>query len=165
MSTPYVLCRSSVCALLLHNHDCDLRFETVLMCLKKYVDILYVWAFFQNNHWKYLKFFSFWILKFQLLYTNDLICDLQWKNTAQIVLSEYVTNSVLYVIFVRIRISFIQHYLIAVLKKCKERQFLFVHLLHLSFHFILYSMWLCAFKMFSLPFYPCIFAVIVYSRF
>lgn len=36
------------------------------------------------------------------------------KNTAQIVLSEYVTNSMLDVIFVRTRISFIQHYLIPV---------------------------------------------------
>ena len=36
------------------------------------------------------------------------------KHTAQIVLSEYVTNSMLDVIFVRTRISFIQHYLIPV---------------------------------------------------
>ena len=36
------------------------------------------------------------------------------ENTAQIVLSEHVTNSVLDVIFVTARISFIQHYLIPV---------------------------------------------------
>lgn len=36
------------------------------------------------------------------------------ENTYQIVLSEHVTNSVLNVIFVTAKISFIQHYLIPV---------------------------------------------------
>ena len=36
------------------------------------------------------------------------------ENTYQIVLSEHVTNSVLDVIFVTTKISFIQHYLIPV---------------------------------------------------
>lgn len=70
--------------------------------------------FSQNTMGITYKFFS---LNMDILTSNDLICRVAMKkkkSTAQIVLSEHVTNCMLDVIFVRTRISFIQHYLILV---------------------------------------------------
>ena len=73
-----------------------------------------LWKLPRRHNWKYFYQLSGDPLVQSSCHIKLTITFPSKENTAQIVLSEHVTNSVLDVIFVTARISFIQHYLIPV---------------------------------------------------